>query len=661
MKRNPERPGLGFPTTSNKKAPQTSGSAPSLFGLISKVNKGISEPEDKSTDTEEKTQDSGAIEAAKNAAKQIAERLAVENSLQKWKHIQEKRNQFLTAKANVERLFTGGDVTVPQQTPDPATATPAKTFKVPEPKDGSKGTNKSSADRPGLGFEETKKYFPKPVGMGRNVFTEDENKNKATEGKYSLVPYGYDDKDKSDEKDESRSGSRARNSKSSSRKERRFTEDGKKSTQKTEDGKRSSEKDQKSNQEADEDDGALQDDYFRYGFGKEEDNVGAGIPSTYTEPEIGHPSRDRSKRDYKDRHGRKDMKGRRKSRFENERNAEVNYTGRNQGFNNDFPGNQMIEPPIAVPISMDPNMSIPMNPGVPIMDPNVPIMGPSAPIIGQNVPIMGPNVPIMGPNVPIMNPNMPIMDPNMPIMDPNVPIGMNHGVPISMGPGSFNFDGPPGQPIFLQAVPLNVVPLQPVNIEGPSDGFFDNRDHPDDRYPPGGSHRNYNDMERYGDDSYVDRYDDENFGWTDRRSRSRSRDRDRRSGRHRSKDRGRSPRRSTQSGGGRDSGWNNVDPKLRKQLEELDRNMGFSRRSRSPDRHRHGGRGGSLDRDHRGRRSRSGSPRRSRDSGKGSCGRSPKGASGKRFEPSLEKTNNLDFLLGTIQTSLYRYRRRLDV
>ena len=538
MKRNLERPGLGFGATSN-----TSSSAPSLFGLISKVNKGVSKTEEK-TYKPPKPQETASIEAAKHAAKYIAERLAMQNSVQKQQHIHEKRNQFLTAKANVERLFTGANVSIPQQTPKPSTTAPAvaNTFKVPEPKDSGRGTSKSSADRPGLGFEEGKKSLPKPLGLGRNIFTENENKIK--EGKYSLVPYGYDDKDKSDERDGSRSRSSSKSSGSRSKEERRFREDGKKSR----------EKGKKSDRDKEEDEGALQDDYFKYGFGKEESNVGAGIPSTY---EDGHHQGDVTDRDV--------------LIFGNEGITETGNSGLYdetgyQEYNAEYSGNQFVGPG-AVPIGIDPN--------------------------------------------------------------------------------TFDFGGPPGQPVFMQAVPMNVVqlPLQPVNFEGPGAVQYET-------YPPGDGFINYDNMpdnydRQYNDDSrspfrdegygdnFEDRYeDDDGFepGWSDGRPRSRSRERESRSGRHRSKDRGRSPGRSShRRRDDRESGWRTVDPKYMDKLEDYDRRMGYSRHSRSPERHRH--RGGSLDRDRRDRRSRSRSAGRSRDgrdsSRRGSSGRSPKGATGK--------------------------------
>lgn len=599
MKRNTERPGLGFPTASNRKAAQpsqASNSAPSLFGLISQVNKGISKQD-------EKPEDATAIEAAKDAAKQIAEKLAIQNTIQKQQHIQEKRHQFLAAKANVERLFTGGNIAIPQQVQKPQTTTQAVTniFKVPEPKDSGSGTSGSgsSSDRPGLGFEDGKKSFPKPVGLGRNIFTENENKIK--EGKYSLVPYGYDDKEKSDERDESGSRSRSKTSGSSSREDRRFSEEGKKSREK---GQKSGKQKEKGNNEE-----TLQDDYFKYGFGKEESNVGAGIPSTYGDPSARQSAMDRNigsqeyiegseyRGGFEDSHYQDDMTDRDVLRFRNEINAENSGPGfyderdyeRNQQYNDDYSGHDFV--------------------------------GPGA-------------------------------------------------VSIGIDPGSLDFGGPPGQPVFLQAVPVNVVPLplQTMNFEGPGDDYYDERgQYLDDRYPPGDEFRNYDDYDRqyrdnsysrspfrdegYEDDNFQDRYEDnEGFepGWSDGRHRSLSQDRygslgvqddsrdrrmgpDRRSDRRRSSDGLRSPGRSKQRTHSidRESGWQNVDPQYREKLEAFDRQMGYSHRSRSrsPERYRHRDRGGSLD---RGWRSRSRSEGRSRDGRgsrggrRGSSGRSPK-------------------------------------
>ena len=301
MKRNPERPGLGFQSKSTALQPPKT--APSLFGLISQVNQGVHKP---GKNTAEK-----AFGAAEQAAKDIAEKLAVQNSIQKHQHLIDKRNQFLAAKANVERLFKGGVVSSQQQpqrsqnsggvvsqqsqAPRPQTtgsvipqlqtqglqttrgvslqqsqaqkpplATSSSVFKVPPPKFSDTKSAKAGAGdgRPGLGFEENtgKKYVPKvDVGVGRNLFSEEENKTK--QGKFSLVPYSYD-KESDDTSSSTNSRNRQSSSSSTSKGGRKFTEEKRKSDS------RGREKNSKSNRDTSSKPD-LKDDYLKYGYGKE--------------------------------------------------------------------------------------------------------------------------------------------------------------------------------------------------------------------------------------------------------------------------------------------------------------------------------------------------------------------------------------------------------
>ena len=262
MRRNLERPGLGFQSKTTPEPPPKT--TPSIFGLISQINRGLPKAEKNEVENEPVP--------ALATAKAIAEKISVTKDAQKSQLVQEKRSQFLAAKANVERIFLGGKVpqsggnkSPPQLlTEMPQLSTRSNIFKVPEAKETDKETANPLTSRPGLGFSQKKKYLPKvDVGVGRNVFSEEENSKNS--GKFSLVPYDYDEN-----KDDESGSSRSKHSNSSSKGERRFTEERKKTDSKTKE-KYSSGKESSTNARKEKvSSGDSQDDYFKYGYGKEQ-------------------------------------------------------------------------------------------------------------------------------------------------------------------------------------------------------------------------------------------------------------------------------------------------------------------------------------------------------------------------------------------------------
>ena len=256
MRRNSERPGLGFASHPKPVPPPAKkGFNPSIFGVISSVNQGVSKTEKKVEETE--------VNEPLATARAIADRINITSDVQKSQHLAEKRSKFLLAKSNVEKIFQTGTVPPHSQPLPPPTTTQGNIFKVPEIKVAEKATAKTSTERPGLGFADDKKSFPKvAVGVGRNVFSEEENARKS--GKFSLVPYEYDDKNESE-------STNSKHSDSKSKKGRRFTEEKKKSdSKKTDSSKKDSKRDECKIETVSS--SSHEEEYFKYGF-KKDDSV----------------------------------------------------------------------------------------------------------------------------------------------------------------------------------------------------------------------------------------------------------------------------------------------------------------------------------------------------------------------------------------------------